>query len=255
MLTGLEDFLVVFFCVAGSLLFVWILQWKWPSALRREHNDIIGWHVTVLGTTYAVIIGFMLYAVWTTYEAAEVNADYEANCLVNVYRLANGLPKGQKESVQALAREYVNTVIDQEWPAMMRNETKFAGHELLEKLTKTLMETKTETTAEQNNLNLLLTEVMSMTLYRRLRELESGSRLPNILWVVMILGAGITSLSSCLFGTQNLRFHVVQVISVTLLISLALIAVGDIDRPFQGVVHVKATGFERARQTLFEAHP
>jgi hypothetical protein len=102
---------------------------------------------------------------------------------------------------------------------------------------------------------LLLTEVMSMTRYRRLRELESGSRLPNILWVVMILGAGITSLSSCLFGTQNLRLHVVQVISVTLLISLALIAVGDIDRPFQGVVHVKATGFERARQTLFEAHP
>ena len=39
------------------------LEFRLPK--RRTYNDIIGWQVSVLGTTYAVILGFMLYTVWS----------------------------------------------------------------------------------------------------------------------------------------------------------------------------------------------
>jgi hypothetical protein len=65
----------------------------------------------------------------------------------------------------------------------------------------------------------------------------------------------ITTLSSCLFGTENFKLHCVQVISLTLLLSLALVAIGDIDRPFQGAVRVMPVGFERARATFAEFPP
>jgi len=60
MLTNTEDVAIIILCVGLSLAFLWGLRWLWPSAGRRIQNDIIGWQISVIGTTYAVIIGFML---------------------------------------------------------------------------------------------------------------------------------------------------------------------------------------------------
>jgi Protein of unknown function (DUF4239) len=250
MLTSFDDIMVIVTCISASLVFLWILRAFWPASQRREHNDIIGWQVSVLGTTFAVIIGFMLYAVWTTFQSAEINADTEANCLVNVFRLANGLPAEQRLQVQQLAREYANDVIDKEWPAMSRGELSPSGYLTIENLWATAMQAKPGSAAQQISLNLTLSEISRMTEHRRLRQLESESKLPAILWILLILGGGLTIISSCLFGTNNFTLHAVQVISLTLLLSLALAAIADIDRPFQGTVHVLPRGFERARVTF-----
>jgi hypothetical protein len=252
-LTAFEDVLVVLGCILGSLLFLWMLNRLWPQPQRREHNDIIGWQVSVLGTTYAVIIGFMLYAVWTTFQSAEINADNEANCLVNVFRLANGLPAAQRIQVHQLAREYENIVIDEEWPAMLKGELSPAGHPVIEKLWATLTQTKPVTFSEQTSMNLALVELSSMTEHRRVRQLESGSKLPQILWIVLIVGGVLTILSACLFGTDNPRLHALQVFSLSLMLSLGLVAIADIDRPFQGVIHVVPQGFAHARDTFSQS--
>jgi hypothetical protein len=251
-LTAFQDAVLVAASILASLCFLWLLQRFWPSTQRREHNDIIGWQVSVLGTTYAVIIGFMLYAVWTTLQSAEINADGEANCLVNVFRLADGLPTEQRVEVHKLAREYANAVIEQEWPAMLEGHLHPSGHGVIQQLWTTVLLAKPSTFSEQTSMNLTLTEISSMTEHRRLRELQSQTQLPAILWMVLLLGGIITTLSSCLFGTDNFKLHFVQVFSLTLLLSLALVAIADIDRPYQGAVHVSPKGFERARTTFSE---
>jgi hypothetical protein len=250
MLTVFEDILVVLGCTLASLIFVWILNRVWPAERRRDHNDIIGWQVGVLGTTYAVILGFMLYAVWTSFQDANVNAETEANCLVSVYRAANGLPAEQRDQVHKLARQYVDVVITQEWPRMESGDSGRAGHDTVEQLWSAVLQTKPDSFAQQTAMNLALTEIDSMTEHRRLRQLQSQSKLPAILWIVLIVGGIITMLSSCMFGIDNFILHAMQVVSLTLLLSLILVAIADIDRPFQGVVHVHPSGFERARQTF-----
>jgi|HubBroStandDraft_6_1064221.scaffolds.fasta_scaffold00706_13 hypothetical protein len=250
MLTAFEDILVVLGCTLASLIFVWVLNRVWPAERRRDHNDIIGWQVGVLGTTYAVILGFMLYAVWTSFQDANVNAETEANCLVSVFRVANGLPAEQRDEVHTLARRYADIVITQEWPRMAGGDFGHAGHETVEQLWSAVLQTKPDSFAQQTAMNLALTEIDSMTEHRRLRQLQSQSKLPAILWIVLIVGGIITMLSSCMFGIDNFILHALQVVSLTLLLSLILVAIADIDRPFQGVVHVHPSGFERARQTF-----
>ena len=73
MLDVYQSAAIVIAVVAGSVAFLGLLQRIWPADERRLHNELIGWQVTVLGTTYAVIVGFMLYAVWTGFEVAEDN--------------------------------------------------------------------------------------------------------------------------------------------------------------------------------------
>jgi hypothetical protein len=250
MLTTFEDVVIVVCGVVLSLLFVWMLQRFWPSSQRRMHNDIIGWQVTVLGTTYAVIMGFMLYAVWSAFQSAEINAGNEANCLVNVFRLADGLPETQKHQVHQLVREYADIVVVQEWPTMHKGELGLEGNAVVEKLWATVVQAKPVTFAEQTSMSLTLTEISNMTRYRRVRELQSESELPAILWFLMILGGIITILSASLFGTENFKLHLMQVLALTLMISLTLVTIADIDRPFQGTVHVRPLGFQRARDTL-----
>ena len=78
------------------LLFLAVLNRVWPWEKRRAHNDLIGWQLRVLGTTYAVILGFMLYTVWTTYSEADLNVDLEADSVMRIYRLAEGLSRLSK---------------------------------------------------------------------------------------------------------------------------------------------------------------
>src|SRR5262249_7650801 len=109
-----QNVAVVMVTVLASLLIMAGVNRIWPRERRRSYNDLIGWELTVLGTTYAVILGFMLYAVWTTVYEAERNVDFEASAAVDVYRLAEGMPAPQRSELQRLARNYVDTVIAQD---------------------------------------------------------------------------------------------------------------------------------------------
>src|SRR5271168_2753843 len=120
MLNTGQNYVIVVLTVTASLLFMWGLNRIWPWDKRHAHNDLIGWQLSILGTTYAVILGFMLYTSWTTFGAAELNADLEANALRNIFRLAEGLPAQQRAQIEMQARSYADAVIDQDWPAMAR---------------------------------------------------------------------------------------------------------------------------------------
>jgi hypothetical protein len=111
MLSLTQNILIVVLTIGASLLFMVGLNRLWPVANRHTQNDLVGWQLSVLGTTYAVTLGFMLYTGWTNFSTASLNAEMEANALRNIYRLAQGLPQ-QQAQIQALARAYANAVIE-----------------------------------------------------------------------------------------------------------------------------------------------
>jgi Protein of unknown function (DUF4239) len=250
MLTTTQSILLAIFAVGGSLLFVTALNWIWPWEKRREHNEQIGWQLSVLGTTYAVILGFMLYAVWTTFGVAEANADLEGNALVNIYRLAEGLPDQQRVRLQELARRYADAAIHQDWPQMAANQVPSGTSEINADMWKTLMSVKTASPVEITAEDHALYELSALAEHRRTRILQSRSRLPMVLWFVLIVGGGVTVASSCLFGSGNKVLHTLQVFAFSLLIAMALVAIADINRPFQGSVHVSKYAFIRAQQNM-----
>jgi hypothetical protein len=247
MLGTLENVLVVIASVTASLAFMWIINRSWPGELRRAHNDLIGWQLSVLGTTYAVIIGFMLYTVWIGYGDAELNAGEEANALVNIYRQAAGLPVSEGERLKALARNYADVVVSREWDEMNRDVLPEESDKISNQMWKLLGETTTSSPSEAGAKNHILTEISSLTGYRRTRLVESASRIPTVLWWVLLVGGVITIASTCMFGAASKALHAIQVGALSLLISLVLVAIADINRPFQGSVHVDDFAFRRAQ--------
>lgn len=254
MLTTWEDVVIVILIVLCSLLFKAAVDRVWTREHRRSHNDLIGWQLSIVGTTYAVILGFMLYTVWTDFQLASANADDEASSIMNVYRLADGLPAAQRDQLKEASRAYVDTVINLDWPAMARGEAGIAAtHPLSVKMWQILMSVKgaspTEITAEDH----ALYELSAVSEHRRLRQLQSTAHLPAVLWFVLVVGGMVTIMSSCMFGAESSLLHGLQVIAFSLLIALVLVAIADINRPYQGSVHVANTAFKRAQ--LYMANP
>jgi Protein of unknown function (DUF4239) len=252
MLGTAQNVFIVIISLACAFFFMAAVNYYWPREDRRAHNDLIGWQLSVLGTTYAVIIGFMLYTVWVDFGTADLNAEAEANSVVNLYRLADGLAPEQAVKLKALARAYGDAVADQEWGEMARNQMPTEGREITRQMWQTLMESKgaspTEITAEDH----ALYELSALAGYRRIRMVENAARLPGVLWWVLGVGGIVTVASTCMFGASNGPLHVIQVGAFTLLIALVLVAIADINRPYQGSVHVSDLAFRRAQVEMRE---
>jgi hypothetical protein len=250
MLSFLQDVVILIFATTGSLLFVTALNRFWPREKRRVHNDLIGWQLGILGTTYAVILGFMLYSVWTAFYDASLNVDLEANALRNLYRLAEGLPQQQRTLLEADARRYAEAVIQHDWPAMANGQIPEDSHEINQKMWRTLMSVKTASPSEITAEDHALTELSALTEHRRTRIIQSMFRLPSIFWCLLLTGGAVTIFSAAMFGSENAALHAIQVFSFTLLITLALLSIADVNLPFQGWVHVSSFAFERAQQNM-----
>jgi magnesium-transporting ATPase (P-type) len=250
MLTLTQNIVILISMIAGSMLFMAALNRVWPREKRQVHNDLIGWQLNIIGTTYAVILGFMLYTVWTEFGSANLNVDLEASALRNVYRLAEGLPEQQRRQLQSQARAYAQAVIDRDWPEMARAEIPEESHNINQAMWKTLMSVKaaspTEVVAEDH----AISELSSLTVYRRTRLLQSRYQLPTIFWGVLLIGGFLTIASASMFGTANARLHALQVFAFTLLITLVLLAIADVNLPFRGWVHVDNYAFVRAQENM-----
>ena len=80
--------------------------------------------------------------------------------------------------------------------------------------------------------------------------MESKTRLSNVLWCVLLAGGVLTIVATCTFAAESVKLQRLQIFSVSLLISLALVAIADIHRPFQGLIHVSDKAFQRVQENM-----
>jgi hypothetical protein len=250
MLNFPENVIIFIVTMTGSMLFMAALNRIWPRELRQVHNELIGWQLNIIGTTYAVILGFMLYTVWTDFVAANLNVDLEASALRNVYRLAEGLPEPQRSQLQLQSRSYAQAVIDRDWPEMARDVIPERSHVINQAMWKTLMSVKTASPTEIVAEDHAIAELSSLTEHRRTRLLQSKYKLPAIFWAVLLVGGVLTIASASMFGSANSRLHALQVFGFTLLITLVLLAIADVNLPFRGWVRVNNFAFVRAQENM-----
>ena len=142
-------------------------------------------------------------------------------------------------------------MVDKEWPAMAEGTISHEATEIVQSLWAAVSQSQNLNATQQVSLERTMGEISSIAEHRRIRQLQSDTTLPGVLWTVLVVGGVLTLLSASLFGSLNPRLHVTQVITLALMLSLSLVAIADVNRPFQGTVHVTPKGFENALR-IFE---
>ncbi len=124
-----------------------------------------------------------------------------------------------------------------------------AGEIVLEKIWKLLRSSEFASLRETSSARIASTvQELQRERYRRQEQYES--HLPAILWAVLTAGAIIVIISSCLLGNDKSVVHYFHVLTLTLMILVALTAIADIDRPFEGGVSVSDLPFRSVLSTM-----
>jgi hypothetical protein len=229
----------VLVAVAGLVL----LQRLVPPERREGQNNVAGFIFAVLGVAYAVLLAFVVIAVWQDYETAKTNVDSEAHELAGVYFLASQLPEPKRTRIQDLARTYARVVVEEEWPMMERGQTSERAESLASRLRSEILKFDPRTEGEQVLYERGLTQLHDAADARRSRLLEVKEGMPELLWVVLVGGGVITVSFTYLFGLKSNVAHALMVAALTLVICGILYTIGEFNYPFSGVVEIRPEAF------------
>jgi hypothetical protein len=226
-----------------SLLGMWLVRRFAPYEVMEGHKEIAGFIYGILGTIYAVILGFSVVFLWERFHDAEIMADREASELSDLHRLAQALPREQQDAFNLSLEKYCKLVIDEEWPLMDEGKTSPKAHDQLLEIWRQGGALDPHTEREQIIFGKIVDTLADLDDARRGRLLAARSLLPKPLWFVLIAGAVVTIGFSYLFGLKNAIAHAVITMLLAASIGLGLFVIAALEGPFSGSLKISPEAF------------
>ena len=204
----------------------------------------------MVGVFYAVMLAFVVIAVWEDFRKTEEAVRDEAKAAVDLHRLTFALPVEGGAEIRTHLLDYVNDVREHEWTTMAVGEPSDAVVKDLDQLSQAIF--NVEPTNEQG-LALYqdaLRLVALMTDNRNERLDSADGSMPRILWFVLIIGGLITLGYPAFFGTTNLLAQILMTAALAELVALAMLLGLAFDYPFTGEVRISAFPFDHALRQM-----
>ncbi|GAA0675547.1 DUF4239 domain-containing protein [Kitasatospora atroaurantiaca] len=220
------------------------LQRYVPHPVREVHNDVAGFIFAAVGVLYAVLLAFVVIAVWENNDAARKTTFKEADSLAGVYWISRELPAPLGPELERRTLDYARMVKDTEWPLMAEHKSSPEATDLVYKMRADVFSITPATDQQQVLYEHAVTHLESLASERRERLNQVDEEVPPLLWVALIAGAVLTVGFTFLFGLSNTFSHALMVLALTGLVVISLIVIKEMDFPFTGVTAVKPTAFD-----------
>jgi hypothetical protein len=216
----------------------------------RLNNEVAGFKFAVVGVFYAVLLAFVVIAVWEDYRNTEAAVRNEAKAAVDLHRVTYALPIEGGAVIRERVLTYVNDVREDEWSTMARGEPSNTVARDLDQLTQALLSVEPES-AKQVELYHHALDLLTVMTDNRNERLDSASgSVPAILWFVLIIGGVITLGYPAFFGSSNLVAQVLMTAALAELVALALVLGLAFDYPFTGDQHISVYPFDEALREM-----
>jgi len=218
----------------------------------KPSNDSVGNFMQTLGGIYAVLLAFVVFVVWQQFNETRAQIECEANEVVDLLRTAQGLPFAARAPIQKHLTQYVDDVLEKEWPAMTRrDEAVFERVALrLDDVWDVLQHLEPSSACEQALHQEALTRFNDLSDARSLRLTNSRARIPNALRLILYIGAVILVASTWLLGVESFSMHAFISGGLAGSVSHVIYVIEDLDNCFAGDWQVSRASFERVRSYL-----
>jgi Protein of unknown function (DUF4239) len=242
--------------VAVFLIFSLGGLWLTRPWMRRQggdsNNDLANYYIAAVGVFYALLIGLISVATWENHSGIESVVANEAVAISDLYRDIEGYPAEMKAEMRQGLRQYVQHVIEKEWPVQRRGVEPTGEGRGVTELTHRLVMFEPATTGQE----IVHAEVMSQfnefLTYRQLRLQAVGSGLPGLLWLVVLIGAAVMIGLTFFLWTDNLRIHSLLTACLALVIGLMVFLIFTLDKPLVGRFSVGPDSFEEVLAVVME---
>lgn len=246
----MESLLIGIVFVSGavglSVLGLFLVRRSVRLETLEDHHEVAGFFIGVLGVLYAVLLAFVVLAVWEDYNDASAVASAEASQLADLHWLAEGFSADQREDLQSAVRTYASVVIDDEWPKMDRGEHSPSADGAFSSLQALYTALEPDEGREASIYDASLERMATLSDSRSDRLHINRDGLSPILWVVLVVGGAITILFTYFFGVRNLRAQALMTALLAAMMALALFVILSFDHPYRGDLSVGPDAFEDA---------
>jgi Protein of unknown function (DUF4239) len=238
---------VVGVTVLYALVGVSIVRRRMYGRVREGHNDVLVPIFLTAGTIYAVLLAFIVIAVWETYGAAADNAAEESSTLTTLYRQTNGLAPGPQHELRGLLRDYTELVISDEWPLQAKNGSASPrARKAIGDIYRAYETMDPKVAASPVGVEFLQT-MRLVAIDRNRRLTQAAEQLPTVLWIVLIVG-GVIVVGMTFFLYMDVVWpHVMFSALAACLIGTLLFITLLLNRPFNGPLGISSEQFEHAQ--------
>jgi hypothetical protein len=243
-----------FFGLLACALCVLGIRRRFRLDLLQPNNEVVAHYLTLLTALYGLFFGFVIVSLWEQQRSAEDNVVQEASDLRTVFRLADGLAEPARTQIRRATIDYAHEVLADEWPRLVAgDETLSYHHPAKDRIWQAILDHAPDDERQQAFLASLIEHFENLSDSRRKRSYDSLRSLPAYLWLILVLGSGLSVACTLFIGTVNLRTQALLSGVSGGLIALMLFVVWDLQHPFGGHWVVSPEPFRLAAERMQHA--
>jgi len=202
--------------------------------IRVEDSEFSGTMVQAIMVFYGLAMALIAVSVWETYSEVASDVNHEATRLGALYRDVSTYPEPIRSQLQQELKGYTDYLINEAWPLHKRGVHPTRGVEWMNRFQFTLARFEPATEGQKLIHAETLRAYNNMLDARRMRLGAMLTRLPNLLWAIVIGGAIISLSSTFFFNIEDARLHGILVVLLSLFMGLVILMILAFDRPFHG---------------------
>lgn len=220
--------------------------------LLRASSDSLGTYMQTLGGIYAVLLAFVVVVVWGQFNDARGYVNREATALVELYRIAGGLPADACATIRAGLRDYVTGVLDEEWDAMTRSDEHVIEKigQRLDRVWSALHTCRPLDECGHTTYAEMLGRYNDLTEIRTNRLTAATAKIPVAMNVLLYTGALIMVVSVYLLPIDRFWLHATVTAGFAGAVAHILFLIYDLDDAFAGDYQVSRGPYLRARKAF-----
>ena len=242
--------IIVVLSVVASWIGLFVFDRFVHVSIRSRHNDVAGFIIAIIGVVYAVLLAFIAVAAWANFDSANRVVQQEANLVENLYRDAIALPEPARSDMRQDINQYLQVVINDEWPAQRAHRTDTSGWIPVEKLQAAIADLNPQTLGQSVVEAEMLRTLNDLYSARRTRLLSAADGIPNTIWWILVLGGVITVAFSFFFGMHSMAMHYAMTGTLAASLALVMVLIVALDWPFRGQVSITPEAYQTVQQDI-----
>ena len=215
-----------------------LVRRKVPLPIHETQHEVGGFIIGVLGAIYAVLLAFVVVAVWDDFSEAKQVVQSEANQLNDLSRMSQGFNPATRQLVLEGLKNYGRAVVDEEWETMSRGQASPRAQAAMDDLWRIYTGFEPQGGRESLLFAESLDRMNELSNSRRQRLFISADDIPGLIRILLWGGGLIVLAFTYFFGVKSIRSQALMTAALAGEIAFILFLIVALDNPFHGGVRV-----------------
>ena len=245
--------LIIVVVTALAITTMLLVRSRAPAGSRFEDGDRAAGVFGVLATGFAVLLGFVVFLAFESFDTSRSGAETEAQIVAQQFETAQFFPVAARARLSGEVVCYARTVIHQEWPKMEAGTLGDIVNPWGVATFRTLKTVEPKSASEQAAYAKWLDQRSDRESAREDRTHGAEGVIPVPLWIVLLLSAVIIFVFMLFFAdsAEGVGVQATMMGGVAIVISSTLLLLWFLDHPYHaGIGSLRPVAMERAIRIL-----